>query len=159
MIPIRLKSLLIPGNSLCAGCRNMRAPARGTGEGTHYVLNISSAMLCAPGSGNLAGFAQVEFAGAQVGQGVEVEELVGARFPEVRQVALGQLLQAWLQLVGGQLVQDDQTLAFLLVRHAGHHKGLLGRAGLANESPSSWKLGHRCLMTPAVANSFRASGI
>ena len=56
---------------------------------------------------DLARLAQVEFAGAEVGQGVNVEELVGARFPEVWQVALGQFLKAGLQLLGRQLVQDD----------------------------------------------------
>ena len=52
--------------------------------------------LCAPFGGNLSRFAQVELAGAEVGQGVNVEELVGAGLPEVRQVALGELLQARL---------------------------------------------------------------
>ena len=45
-------------------------------------------MLCAPGGGELARFAQVEFAGAQVGQRVNVKELVSPRLPQIRQVAL-----------------------------------------------------------------------
>jgi hypothetical protein len=39
-------------------------------------------MLCAAGGGDFASFAQVELAGAQVGQGVNVEELVGAGLPQ-----------------------------------------------------------------------------
>ena len=54
-------------------------------------------MLCAPGGGELARFAQVEFAGAQAGQRVNVKELVSPRLPQIRQVALRQLRQAGLQ--------------------------------------------------------------
>ena len=63
-------------------------------------------MLGAPFGSDLARFAEVELAGAQVGQGVNVEELVRARLPEVREVALRQLFQAGLQLLRRQLVEN-----------------------------------------------------
>ena len=47
-----------------------------------------SDLLCALFDGELAGFTQVELAGAQIGERVEVEELVGARLPQVRQGGL-----------------------------------------------------------------------
>ena len=37
--------------------------------------------LYGPGGGDLAHFAQIEFAGAEIGQRVDVEDLVGTRLP------------------------------------------------------------------------------
>ena len=60
-------------------------------------------MLCAPGGGDLSRLAQVEFAGAEVRQCLNAEELVGARLPQVRQVALCQLLPERLQWPPGAI--------------------------------------------------------
>ena len=65
-----------------------------------------SAVFCAPGEGDLSRLAQVEFAGAELRQCLSAEELVGARLPEVWQVALSRLLQARPQRLRRQLVKQ-----------------------------------------------------
>ena len=76
----------------------------------------------------LPDFAEVEFARSQIRERVHVEKLIGARFPQVRQIGLGQVFEAGLQLPVRKLVQNHKALAFFFVRHAGDSKRLFGHA-------------------------------
>src|SRR5439155_17182407 len=78
-----------------------------------YLLpSISYLLRLADRLRHFAHFAQVQFAGAKVWEGFDVEELVGARFPKIGQVGLGELFEAGLELAICELVQHNQALTF-----------------------------------------------
>ena len=79
----------VTGGGASHGAQGGRAPL----SLNHYGLAVLSAAC----GRHFPRLAQVELAGAEAGQGVEVEELVRVRLPQVWQVALGQLLQAGSQ--------------------------------------------------------------
>src|SRR5581483_8296581 len=89
----------------------------------------SDALLLRGLQRDVAGFAEIKLAGAEIGQRFHAEELVRARAPKGRQFGLGEFLEAFLELRFFQGVQDHQALPFLFIGHGGNDKGLLGTAG------------------------------
>jgi len=106
---------------------------------------------------DFAHLAQVQFAGAELREGVHAEELVGARLPQIRQVTPGKLFQNGRQLPVRQFVQNDQALAFFLVRHAGDDKRLPDCAGEFVEFSSTLMCG--TISPPILLKRLRRSVI
>jgi len=95
------------------------------------VLRYRSSLISRGGKlgRHLAHLPQIQLAGAEQREIVHAEKSLGARFPEIRQVALRQFLQTRCQPGIGQLVQHDEPFALRFVRQAGDNEHLFGRIG------------------------------
>src|SRR5438034_7106428 len=75
--------------------------------------------------GELADLSQIHLSRAKVREGIDLEESVRTRHPEIRQVGLREFLEAILQPVLRESVQDHEALPFLFIRHSRNGKALL----------------------------------
>ena len=73
--------------------------------------------------------AEVEFAGAEEGEGGDWEKGVGLGFPEVGEVAGGEFSEAGGEVGGVESVEDDEAFAFFFIGDAGDDEGWFGAVG------------------------------
>ncbi len=79
--------------------------------------------------GQLPDLAQVEFAGAEVGEFFDAVELVGFGLPQIGQVAGGEFFEKGFEFVGREGMKNGEAFAFLFIGDAGDGEGLLRDAG------------------------------
>src|SRR5438034_7863624 len=72
--------------------------------------------------GELADLSQIHLSRAKVREGIDLEEGVRTRHPEIRQVGLREFLEAILQPVLRESMQDHEALPFLFIRHSRNGK-------------------------------------
>jgi hypothetical protein len=90
------------------------------------TIGLKLLRVCA---GQLSQALEIELSGAEIRQGLDGHEAIGAWSPQRRQLRPAELLQNTAQPVGGERVQHDEPLAFALVGNCRHREHLFGGIG------------------------------